>query len=107
GVCFGRCWQHEAAWYAAGRGCLMAVGYPDRDDPIEDLVSIVLAQVRATLQNASIGSAGLRVYGGGWIRIENGGLAVTGTASVTGLLTVDGRLLGTGEMVWSGPWELA
>ncbi|MFJ2502543.1 hypothetical protein [Microbacterium sp. NPDC087592] len=52
---------------------------------------------RATIQNASIGRAGLRVYDGGWIRIEDGGL------SVTGIQTVSGRLEGSGVFDWTGP----
>jgi hypothetical protein len=55
---------------------------------------------KATLQNASIGHAGIRVYDGGWIRIEDGGLQVTGTASVTGTLT------GSGTFDWTGPMNL-
>src|SRR5690606_13715497 len=44
--------------------------------------------------------AGIRVYGGGWIRIEDGGLQVTGTASVCG------RLEGSGTYDWTGPMNL-
>lgn len=70
---------------------------------------------KATLQNGSIGRAGLRVYDGGWIRIEGGGLAVTGTQTVsgslnvsgtervTGTLTVSGTLDGNGNIDWTGP----
>jgi len=79
---------------------------------------------RATLQNSSIGRAGLRVYDGGWIRIEDGGLQVTGTASVSGRLEGDGtfdwlgpvNLKGAqsvtgpstfiGQMIVNGPWDL-
>lgn len=57
-------------------------------------------QARATLQNASIGRAGIRVYDGGWIRIEDGGLSVTGTQTVTG------RLEGSGTFDWSGPMDI-
>jgi len=52
---------------------------------------------RQTIQNAAIGNAGIRVYDGGWIRIEDGGLQVTGTASVSG------RLEGDGTLEWDGP----
>lgn len=52
---------------------------------------------KATLQNAAIGNAGIRVYDGGWIRIEDGGLQVTGTANVSG------RLEGDGTLEWDGP----
>lgn len=55
---------------------------------------------KATLQNGSIGRAGLRVYDGGWIRIEGGGLSVTGTQ------TVSGRLEGSGVFDWTGPMNL-
>lgn len=57
-------------------------------------------QARATLQNASIGRAGIRVYDGGWIRIEDGGLSVTGTQ------TVSGTLQGSGTFNWTGPMNL-
>lgn len=52
---------------------------------------------RTTMQNGAIGRAGIRVYDGGWIRIEGGGLAVTGTQ------TVSGRLEGSGVFDWTGP----
>lgn len=55
---------------------------------------------KATLQNSSIGRAGIRVYDGGWIRIEDGGLSVTGTQTVTGTLT------GSGTFNWTGPMNL-
>lgn len=55
---------------------------------------------KATLQNGAIGRAGIRVYDGGWIRIEGGGLSVTGTQTVSGTLT------GTGTFDWSGPMNL-
>lgn len=55
---------------------------------------------KATLQNASIGRAGIRVYDGGWIRIEDGGLSVTGTQ------TVSGTLQGSGTFNWTGPMNL-
>lgn len=61
---------------------------------------------KATLQNASIGRAGLRVYGGGWISIINGGLRVVGSAIVEGLLEITGNLTGSGPFLWTGPWEL-
>lgn len=55
---------------------------------------------KATMQNSAIGRAGLRIYDGGWLRIENGGLEVTGTASVSGTLT------GSGTFTWTGPMNL-
>lgn len=61
---------------------------------------------KATWQNASIGRAGIRVYDGGWIRIEDGGLSVTGTAEVSGYLNISGELTGSGEFGWSGPLNL-
>lgn len=56
--------------------------------------------VTQAVQNASFGSAGLRVYDGGWINIENGGLRVIGSAIIEGTLT------GTGTLEWTGPWYL-
>lgn len=67
---------------------------------IQRLWSAVRKVSRATLQNGSIGRAGIRVYDGGWIRIEDGGLSVTGTQSVTGTLT------GSGTFNWTGPMNL-
>lgn len=55
---------------------------------------------RATMQNSAIGRAGLRIYDGGWLRIENGGLQITGTAIVSG------RLEGSGTFDWTGPMNL-
>ncbi|QZY52928.1 peptidoglycan DD-metalloendopeptidase family protein [Leucobacter tenebrionis] len=70
---------------------------------IQQLVRMIRDEVVATLQNSSIGSAGLRIYGGGWIRIENGGLSVTGTAVVSGSLQVTGTLLQVGPWTMEGP----
>lgn len=67
---------------------------------IQRLWSAVRKVSRATLQNASIGRAGIRVYDGGWVRIEDGGLSVTGTQTVTG------RLEGDGEFDWSGEMNI-
>lgn len=55
---------------------------------------------KQTIQHASIGRAGIRVYDGGWIRIEDGGLAITGSQ------TVYGRLQGDGVFDWTGPVNL-
>ncbi len=67
---------------------------------IHRLWSAVRRVSRATLQNGSIGRAGIRVYDGGWIRIEDGGLSVTGTQTVTG------RLEGDGDFDWSGEMNI-
>lgn len=75
-------------------------------DPQRDLIRVVKGLVRATLQNSSIGRAGLRVYDGGWIRIINGGLQVIGSAIIEGLLEITGQLTGSGQFLWTGPWEL-
>lgn len=56
----------------------------------------------ATIQNSSIGRAGIRVYDGGVITIENGGLRVIGWIDVDGEIRVAGTLRGTGELVWTG-----
>lgn len=55
------------------------------------------------LNGASIGSGGLRVYGGGVITIENGGLKVTGTAEIIGTLIASGIIDFTGDVTISGP----
>lgn len=102
----------------------MAVDHPGMNMSLDMLVALIRRQVVATLQNSSIGQAGLRVYGGGWITIENGGLSVTGSALVSGSLQVTGTLLqigpwsmegdgtisgnvdGSGSLRWTGDWEL-
>ena len=60
-------------------------------------------ETASPLQNASIGANGLRVYDGGVITIENGGLRVTGTATITGTLQADGTITFTGTFNQSGP----
>lgn len=78
----------------------MGVDHPGVSMPMGDLLREVRRTAKATLQNASIGRAGIRVYDGGWIRIEGGGLAVTGTQ------TVSGTLQGSGTFNWTGPMNL-
>lgn len=59
---------------------------------------------KATLNNGSIGGAGLRVHDAGVIRFEEGGgIVIAGS----GYITLDGDLTGIGSFSWSGPWELA
>lgn len=84
----------------------MAVYHPGRNQNLRDLAQTVRQMVTQAMQNASFGSAGLRVYGGGWIRIENGGLFVDGEAIVSGLLEITGKLIGSGTLDWTGPWFL-
>ena len=79
----------------------MAVHHPgDLPQEVGNLQNLITQLVKQATQNASFGSAGLRVYGGGWIVIENGGLSVTGTAQVSGTLE------GSGTFKWDGPWYL-
>lgn len=78
----------------------MGVDHPGLQFTMADLVRTIRRVAKATIQNASIGRAGIRVYDGGWIRIEDGGLVVTGTARVTG------RLEGSGTFDWTGPMNL-
>lgn len=84
----------------------MGVDHPGLPQTIGDLIRLIKRIAKATLQNASIGRAGLRVYDGGWIRIEDGGLSVTGTADVSGYLNITGTLTGTGTFDWSGPLNI-
>jgi len=62
-----------------------------------------ILETASPLQNASIGEDGLRVYNGGVITIENGGLNVTGTATIHGVLNADGTINFTGPVTISGP----
>lgn len=57
----------------------------------------------APMNNAAIGRGGIEVYDGGVIRITNGGLSVTGTATITGTLQADGTIAFTGTFTQSGP----
>lgn len=64
---------------------------------LDQLLRIVRREAVATVQHAAFGRGGVRVYGGGFITIENGGLDVSGTATISGLLT------GNGTFDWWGP----
>lgn len=81
----------------------MGVDHPGLGITWERIKREIRRVAKATLQNASIGRAGIRVYDGGWIRIEGGGLSVTGSGVISGTLTVTGRLEGSGTLDWSGP----
>ncbi len=85
----------------------MAVHHPGLQMEITDLLRLVRQEALATIQNAAVGSAGIRVYDGGWILIEGGGLSVTGTANVSGTLTVTGKLNGDGTLDWTGIWKMS
>lgn len=75
----------------------MGVDHPGLGFSLQDLVRMVRREALAALQNSSIGRAGLRIYDGGVLLIEDGGLSITGTATVTGTLT------GSGSLKWTGP----
>lgn len=82
----------------------MGVDHPgDLEQEVAKLSREVRRLAKMTLQNASIGHGGLRVYDGGGITIENGGLSVTGTATIVGVLTGDGQFIWTGPVTISGP----
>ena len=55
-------------------------------------------ETASPLQNASIGSNGLRVYDGGVITIQNGGLSVTGSGTFVGTLNANGTITFTGTL---------
>lgn len=74
----------------------MGVHHPGHG-AVADLKRVQRNQAVASIQNSSVGRAGLRVYDGGVLLIEDGGLSVTGTATVTGTLT------GSGSLTWTGP----
>lgn len=69
----------------------------DNRGELQDLQRRVEALERGTpTNNASIGRNGLRVYDGGVVTIENGGLSITGSAEVIG------QLIGSGILAWMG-----
>lgn len=82
------------------------------DDPSRGEIPGILKRLRALetaspLRNASIGAGGLRVYDGGMITIENGGLRVTGTAEIIGKLIASGIIEFSGEVTISGPLDIS
>ncbi|MBT2485819.1 MULTISPECIES: hypothetical protein [unclassified Microbacterium] len=81
----------------------MGVDHPGRGMSIAELKRDIRRESKATIRNASVGGDGIRIHGGGWLRIENGGLSVTGSGVVSGTLTVSGRLEGDGTLEWDGP----
>lgn len=77
------------------------------DDSLAGLVRRVRRLENATpMNNSSIGRGGLRIYGGGGIVIENGGLSVTGSAEIIGTLNADGTINMTGLFIASGEMRL-
>lgn len=54
------------------------------------------------LASASIGRGGIRVYDGGVITIQNGGLQVVGWVDVNGEIRIAGTLTGDGTIIWTG-----
>jgi hypothetical protein len=84
----------------------MGVDHPGLGMTMGELVRTIRRIARQTIQNASIGRAGIRVYDGGWIRIEDGGLSITGTGVVSGTFDVSGTLKGSGTFDWTGPMNL-
>lgn len=74
------------------------------DSQLPELIRRVERLERASpMNNAAIGRGGIEVYDGGVIRITNGGLSVTGTATITGTLQADGTIAFTGTFTQSGP----
>jgi len=80
-----------------------AVNNLNQGDVAEIWRAIRQLQVATPMNSASIGAGGVRVYDGGVITIENGGLSVTGTATITGTLQADGTITFTGTFNQSGP----
>ena len=58
---------------------------------------------QSKLAAASVGRSGMRIYDGGYLRIENGGLEVIGTAHISGTLSVTGQANFSGQVGISGP----
>lgn len=75
----------------------------NRSDIPEIFRRLRALETASPINNSSIGASGLRVYDGGVITIENGGLSVTGTATITGTLQADGTITFTGTFNQSGP----
>ncbi|GAA1768408.1 hypothetical protein [Agromyces humatus] len=70
---------------------------------IDRLWRAVRALGNATpLASSSIGRGGIRIYDGGIITVENGGISVIGWIDVSGEIRIAGTLRGTGDIVWTG-----
>jgi hypothetical protein len=80
-----------------------AVNNLNQGDVAEIWRAIRQLQVATPLNSASIGSGGMRVYDGGVITIENGGLSVTGSGTFVGTLNANGTITFTGTLTQSGP----
>lgn len=69
-------------------------------------------ETSSSLNNAAIGRGGIRVHSGGKIKIENGGLEVTGSATISGTLVASGDIdmsgsfTATGDVNLNGPTEI-
>lgn len=83
-----------------------AVNNLNQGDVAKIWEAIRALQVATPLNSASIGAGGLRVYDGGVITIQNGGLVVTGEASIVGRLIASGIIDFTGDVTISGPLDV-
>lgn len=80
-------------------------------NPMQEIQAIYRRLARlenaTPLASSSIGRGGIRVYDGGMITIENGGLQVTGTAEIIGRLIASGLVTFIGDVVISGPLDVS
>lgn len=78
------------------------------NEALADLVRRVRRLENGTpLNNSSIGRGGLRIYNGGGITIENGGLSVTGSATISGVLEASGSINMSGTFTATGTVRLS
>lgn len=80
----------------------MGVDHPGLSMSMGDLIRTVRRIARQTIQNASIGRAGIRVYDGGRILFEQGGGV---EIRDDGFIIIDGDLTGNGNLNWTGFWR--
>jgi hypothetical protein len=98
----------------------MGVDHPGLGMSVGELVRTIRRIARQTIQNASIGRAGIRFYdagsatfvGGGGVRILGGGFIDgsgtfdwTGPMNLQGAQTITGPTTFTGQMTVNGPWK--
>lgn len=82
---------------------MVAIDNLNGKEALADLVRRVRRLENGTpMNNSSIGRGGLRIYGGGGITIENGGLSVTGSAVISGLLEATGTINMSGVVNMTG-----
>lgn len=81
---------------------MMGVDHPGLSQPVQADARERRRAGRATIQNSSIGNAGLRFYDAGSATFEGGGGIII---TDSGYIQMDGDLTGAGDFIWTGEWQ--